>query len=64
MQEIHRNGQDDSDIAETSEPFTIARAAINRHIISSEHYNQWPANQPGGHHLASFSGPQGSEKTF
>jgi len=44
--------QDDSDIVETSEPFTITRAALNRHIISSAGYNwlkQGPANQPGDH---------------
>jgi len=29
MQENHRNGQDDSDIAETSQPDTITRAALN-----------------------------------
>jgi len=35
MQENHRKGQDDSDIAETSEPFTITRAALKKHIIIS-----------------------------
>jgi len=47
MQKNHRNGQDDSDIVETIELFTITRAALNRHIISSEDYNwlmQGPAN--------------------
>jgi len=39
MQENHRNGRDGSDIVETSEPFTITRAALNRHILSSAHYN-------------------------
>jgi len=39
MQENYRNGQDDSDIAVTCEPFTITRAALNRHIISSADYN-------------------------
>jgi len=38
MQDNHTNGQDDSDIVETSEPFTIRRAALNRHIISSAEY--------------------------
>jgi len=38
MQENHRNGQDDSDIVE-SEPFTLMRAALNRHISSSADYN-------------------------
>jgi len=50
MQGNRRNGQDDCDIAETSEPFTITRAALNRHIISSADYNwlkKGPANQPG-----------------
>jgi len=28
-----------SDIAKTSEPFAITRAALNRHIISSADYN-------------------------
>jgi len=32
MQENQRNGQDDSDIIGTTEPFTITRAALNRHI--------------------------------
>jgi len=36
MQENHRNGQDDSDIAGTSEPFTITRAAMNRHYFVSD----------------------------
>jgi len=47
MQKNHRNRQDDSDIAENSEPFTIMQAALNRHIISSADYNwlkQGPAN--------------------
>jgi len=35
MQENHRNGQDHSDIVETSEPFAITRATLNRQIISS-----------------------------
>jgi len=35
MQENHRNGQEKNDNAETSEPFTITRATLNRHIISS-----------------------------
>jgi len=39
MQVNYRNGQDDSNIAETSEPFPITRAALNRHIISSADYN-------------------------
>jgi len=33
MQENHRNEQHDSDVAETSEPFIITRAALNRHTI-------------------------------
>jgi len=48
MQENHRNGQDDSDIKETSELFTVTRAALNRHIISSANCSwlkQGPANQ-------------------
>ena len=67
IQENHRNGQDDSDIAEISEPFTIARAAINRHIMSSAVYNwlkQGSANQPGGHLSASLSGPECRENFF
>jgi len=50
MQENHRNAQDDSYIVETCEPFTITRAALNRHIISSTECNrlkQEPANQLG-----------------
>jgi len=35
----HRNGHDDSDIVVTSETFTITRAAMNRHTISSAVYN-------------------------
>jgi len=35
MQENRRNGQEDSDIVQTSEPSTITRVALNRHIISS-----------------------------
>jgi len=52
MQENLKDGQDDSDIVETSEPFTITRAALNRQIISSEDYNwlkQRPAKQLGVH---------------
>ena len=67
MQEDHKNGQDDSDIDVTSEPFAIMRAALNRHIISSADYNrlkQGPANQPGGHLSAILSGPESSEKFF
>jgi len=67
MQENHRYGQDDSDIVETSELFTITQAALNRHIISSADYNwlkQWPANQPGDHLSASLSGPEGCENFF
>jgi len=64
MQDNHRNGQDDRDIAETSEPFTITRFAMNRHIISSAVYSKEPANQPGCHLAASLSGPEGSEKFF
>jgi len=67
MQENHRNGQDDSDIVETSEPFTITRGGMNRHIISSAEY-KWPkqgtANYPEGHLSAGLSGPEGSEKVF
>jgi len=67
MHENHRNGQDDSDIVENSEPFTITRAALNRHIISSADYN-WlklrPTNQPGGHISASLTGAEGSENFF
>jgi len=67
MQENHRNGQDDDDIVETSEPFTITRAALNRQIISSRDYNwlkQGPANQPGSHLSDSLGGPEGSENFF
>ena len=64
MQEYHRNGQDDSDIAGTSEPFTITRFAMNRRIISSAVYSKGPANQTGDHLAASLSGPEGSEKFF
>ena len=67
MQGSHRNGQDNSDTAETSEPFTITRTALNRHIISSADYDwlkQRPANQPGGHRSAIRSGPKSSEKIF
>jgi len=62
-----RNGQDDGNIVETSEPFTITRAALNRHIISSADYN-WlkpgPANQPGGHLSANLSCSECSGKYF
>jgi len=69
MQENHRNRQDDSDIIETSEPFTIMRAPLklNRQIISSVDYDcllQGPANQPVSHLSASLSGPESSEKFF
>jgi len=61
MQENHRNGQDDSEYAETMEPFKITRAALNRHIISSADYNwlkQGTANQPQpGYLSASLSIP-------
>jgi len=36
MQENHRNGQDDSDMVETSKTFTITRVALNRHYFVSE----------------------------
>jgi len=65
MQENHRNGQDDSDIVETSEPFTIKQAALSRHIISSASYNwlkQGPANQPGDQISTSLSGAECSKK--
>jgi len=39
MQENHRNGEDESDIVKTSEPFTTTRAALNKHIISSTDHN-------------------------
>ena len=67
MQENHGNGQDDSDIAETSEPFTVTRAAWNRQIISSADYiwpKQVPANKPGGHFSANLSGPECNAKSF
>ena len=67
MQENHKNGQDGSDIVGTSELFTITRAALKRHIISSEDYNwlkQRPANQQGGHLSTILSGPESSEKIF
>jgi len=67
MQENHRNGQDDSDITETSEPFTATWAALNRHIILSAD-NDWlkhgTANQPGSNLSASRSGSEGTEKVF
>jgi len=62
MQENHWNGQDDSDITETSELFTIMPASLNRHILSA-YYNwlrQGPANQPGSHLSASLKGREGS----
>jgi len=34
MQENHRNGQDDSDIVETSAPFTIKRAALKSRPVT------------------------------
>jgi len=34
IQENHRNGQDDREIAETSEPFTITRTALNSQVVS------------------------------
>jgi len=61
MQENQRNGQDDSDIVETSEPFTVTPAALNRGIISSAGYHwrkQGPVNQSKGHLSASRSGPE------
>jgi len=54
-------------IVETSEPFTITRAALSRHIISSAERNwvkQGTANQPGGLLSASLSGPEDSKKFF
>jgi len=67
MQEDRRNVRDDSEIIQTSEPFTIMRTALDRQIISSANYN-WlklgPANQPGGHLSASLSGPECNEKFF
>jgi len=66
MQKNRRNGQDDSNIAENSEPFTIARAALNRQIISSENYNwlkQGPAYQPRAWASAEIS-PGGVTSTF
>jgi len=36
MQENHRNEYDDSDVVETSEPFTITLAALNRHTFVRE----------------------------
>jgi len=65
MQEDHRNGQDDNDTVETSEPFTITRAALYKHIMSSADHNyQLLSNQPEGHLSASLSGREGSEKIF
>jgi len=67
MQKNHKNGQDDSDIVEISAPFTIARAVLNRHIITSEDYiwlKQGTANQPGCHLSSCLSGPEDSEKFF
>ena len=51
----------------TSQPFTITRAAMNRHIILSADNNwlkQGPVNQPRGHLSASLSCPEDSEKYF
>ena len=67
MQENQRNGQDDSDIVETSEPFTVTPAALNSYIISSADYHwlkQGPVNQPTGHLSASLSGPEGVARNF
>jgi len=50
---------------EPSETCTIARAALNRHAISSAdcHWlKHGPANQPSGHLSASLTGPEGREK--
>jgi len=46
MLENHRNGQDNSNIVVISEPLTITLTALNRHIISSEDYDQ-DRNQGG-----------------
>jgi len=67
MQENHRSGQDDSGVVEISEPFTITRAALNRHNVSPAVYNllkQGPANELGVHLSGSLSGPESSENVF
>jgi len=67
MQENQRNGQDDSDIVEISEPFAVTPAALNRRIISSADYHwlkQGPVNQSRGHLSASRSGPEGIVRNF
>jgi len=67
MQENQINGQDDSDIVEISEPFTVTPAALNRRIISSADYHwlkQGPVNQSRGHLSASRGGPEGIVKNF
>jgi len=58
MQENHRNGQDDSDIAEASKPFTVTRAALNRHINSSVDHNWfkvWASGSTGRSSLINSS---------
>jgi len=47
MQENHRNGQDASDIVETSKPFTTTWATLNRHIVLSAAQAR-PVTPPGG----------------
>jgi len=54
MQEDHRNGHDDSEIVETSEPFTITRAVLNGHISSVDHQAH---NQGSFAPLENFSHP-------
>jgi len=52
---------------ESSEPFTITRAPLNRHIILSVDciwLKQGSPNQLGSHLSASLSGPADSEKFF
>jgi len=51
MQKNHENGQDDSDIAETGEPYTVKGAALNRYICCQQTItcsSKGQANQPRG----------------
>jgi len=54
MQENHRNGQDHNAIVKASEPFTITRAALNRHKFSSAGYN-WLKQGPESTERSSLS---------
>jgi len=48
MQENHKNGQDDSDIVETSKHFTITPGALNRHMRGFRRQTKW-CPPPGLH---------------